>query len=128
MSYILQTLLNQNRLSFILNMNMASSFWHNMPISLWVCKRQSEMKVSFSQTPAGGESVLAYEWQTVGLNPLVFQLGHRSAPTSQRGAPDGDSESLIAFPNDRYASIRPTERSRKYRLEQCSPLLTYCLA
>jgi len=43
-------------------------------------------------------------------------LGHKSAPADQRGkSGDGDNDSLIAFPNDRYASVRPTERGKRFR-------------
>ncbi|KAF6036686.1 CHDC2 [Bugula neritina] len=43
-------------------------------------------------------------------------LCHKSAPADQRGkSGDGDNDSLIAFPNDRYASVRPTERGKRFR-------------
>lgn len=47
--------------------------------------------------------------------------GHKSAPSDMRskgskGDVEEDGDSLIAFPNDRYASVRPTQRGKRYKL------------
>lgn len=45
--------------------------------------------------------------------------GHKSAPPFNRATGDGitdlDPDPLIAFPNDRFASIRPTERKKRFK-------------
>jgi len=46
---------------------------------------------------------------------LVCITGNKSAPAALRDHGDGDDESLIAFPNDRYASIRPSDRKKRYK-------------